>query len=139
MDTQQAICKDAAARCRGGFDFTQPNGLVDPKNYENPTGELVLALDLVQGDMDALVQVWQSIATRDEKGVWVNFLFSKTMDDLEICSDLPVHGRVEINLKQPADLDVRIPKYAIPETLRLTVEGTELPKRRVGNHLWVPK
>ena len=117
----------------------QPNGLVDPKNYENLAEELVLALDLAQRAMDALVQVWQSIATRDEKGVSVNFLFSKTMDDLEIHSDLPVRGRVESDLKQPADLYVRIPKYAILENFRLTVDGRELSKRRVGNYLWVPK
>ena len=138
-DTAQATYTNAAVRCCGGFAFTQPNGLVDPENYGNPTGELVLALDLAQGAMDALIQVWRAIATRDEKGIWVNFLFSKSMDDLEIRSYLPARGRIELDIKHPSDVYVRLPKYVTAEGVRVNVDGSELPNRIVGNYLLVPQ
>lgn len=131
--------RDAARRCCGGFAFSMPNGLVHTDNYERPEGELVLALDLVQGAMDALIKVWDAIATRDEKGIWVNLLFSKKMPDLEIRSFIPAEGRVSLKVKEPSDVYVRIPNYVALDDLHLSVDGVELPKRMFGRYILVPK
>lgn len=59
--------------------------------------------------------------------------------EAEIRSYLPALGRVELEIKTPVDVYVRIPQYVSPDGLQVTLDGSELPKRMVGSYLLVPK
>ena len=61
------------------------------------------------------------------------------MANLEIRSYLPAEGRMELEIKKPVDVYVRIPSYVSADQLQTNVNGSELPIQMIGRYLLVPK
>ena len=104
---------------------TYPNDLCD--------GPSVLSEAFVQGDTPnvtrALYLVWNSILRYADGKLKVNLLLNRASQWGDLDSYIPYEGRVEIRVKQPGDLAVRIPEWAAPPDVRVQVNGVE---RRVG-------
>lgn len=143
-DSEKEVFTDAARRACGGFSFTLPNDLIHPaiepvSSTVPERREIELAADIVGGAMDGIVEAWKAIVTRDEAGLRVNLLFSKETPELDVRSYIPAQGRVELDIKQPTDVYVRIPGYVNVQDLRTTLNGEELPKRIFGPYLLIPR
>ncbi len=135
-DSPGARYSDAAERLCGGFSFTAPNDLVDGVYYER----FDMAADLASGAIEGLAAVWRSIVTEDAGGLKVNFLFSRDTPAVNVRSHIPVQGRVELDIRKPADVFVRIPSYVDLHGLRVTLNGHMLEDLRVtGSYLHIPK
>ena len=134
-DTATELYTNAAERMLGGFSYTSPNDLIDDVLYE----KLDMAADMASGALEGLAAVWEAIVTQDAAGLRVNLLFSRDTPDLDVRSYIPVQGRVELTIKKPLDVYVRIPSYVAPDALVASVNGEALEhKTMLGPYLLIP-
>jgi hypothetical protein len=134
-DTPRFRYTAAAQRLCGGFSFTDPNDLVDGIYFE----KFDMAADLVSGALEGLAAAWNSIVTQDAAGLRVNLLFSRDTPNLKVRSHLPEQGRVELIIRKPVDVYLRIPAYVNSDDLCVTLNGKTLVDIRVtGSYLHIP-
>ena len=74
--------------------------------------------------------VWQSIVTKDGDTVNVNLLLNRASTWLDVDSHLPVEGKVVLHIKDAPIVSVRIPQWAEPADVKVTVGGQ--PRRAVA-------
>lgn len=129
--TEKVDFADAATRVCGGFGFTEANDFLSP-NY------LAVALDLAEGAMNALVAVWNSIATVDADGIHVHLLFSRRFDDFSVRSYLPHDARVAVDVPPGKALRIRVPTHVDSDRLRLTLNGKSAPCKVESGYVGVP-
>ncbi len=67
----------------------------------------------------ALYYVWDSIVVRENNEVMVNLLLNRASPWLDVCSYLPVEGKVVLRIKDAPSLAVRIPEWCDPNKVRL--------------------
>ena len=83
----------------------------------------------VHGDTAAggrgLYWIWQRILTYNQGKLNVNLLFNRASPWADVDSYIPYQGRVDVKVKQPADLAVRIPEWVAPREARVQVNGSE--------------
>ena len=72
-----------------------------------------------------LYWVWQRMLRHQEGKLRVNLLLNRASPWADIDSYIPYQGRVDVKVKQPVDLEVRIPEWVAPRVTRCQVDGQE--------------
>jgi hypothetical protein len=73
----------------------------------------------------ALYYLWQNLLHHDEGRLRVNLLLNRASPWADVDSHLPYTGQVDVRVKQPVDLSVRIPEWVTPDEVRLRVGGVD--------------
>ncbi|MBD15337.1 MAG: hypothetical protein CMJ72_09255 [Planctomycetaceae bacterium] len=128
---EEAMITDAAIRCVGGFGFTLPNDLIDA-NYPH------LAVDLVEGGMHALADVYDNIVSVDDAGIHVHFLFSYHHPAVKIRCFIPVEGLIEIHTRELLPISIRIPESVQRDSLQLQIDGQNQAIEISDSYLRIP-
>jgi hypothetical protein len=76
-----------------------------------------------------LYQVWEAILHHADGALRVNLLLNRASRWADVDSYIPYEGRVDVRVKQPLALAVRVPEWALLSDVRCRVNGTE---REVG-------
>ena len=70
-----------------------------------------------------MYRIWQRIQRYTAGKLRVNLLLNHASPWADIDSYIPYTGRVDVKIKQPVDLSVRIPEWATPQETRCEVNG----------------
>ena len=73
----------------------------------------------------ALYYVWENILHHDDGRLRVNLLLNRASPWADVDSHMPYVGQVDIRVKAPVDLSVRIPQWATADEVRTQVNGTD--------------
>ena len=75
----------------------------------------------------ALYYAWEHILTYDasRQSLKINLLLNRASSWADVDSHIPYQGRVDIRVKQPLQLSVRIPEWVKPEEVRAQVNGED--------------
>ncbi|MBI2505044.1 MAG: glycoside hydrolase family 127 protein [Candidatus Latescibacteria bacterium] len=71
----------------------------------------------------ALYYVWEHILTYRGGRLRVNLLLNRASPWVDVDSHLPYTGQVDISVKQPVELAVRLPEWVQPAQVRVRVKG----------------
>ncbi|NLG26407.1 MAG: hypothetical protein GX557_00725 [Chloroflexi bacterium] len=86
--------------------------------------------------LHALFILWKNALRVSAEGIDVNLHVDKRAPEIEVLSDQPYRGHMQIVLHRPAALRVRLPEWLTDDSaVRLTRAGAVLPWRRVGLYL----
>ena len=77
----------------------------------------------------AIYYVWENILQYQDGKLKVNLLLNRASPWADVDSHVPYVGQVDVRVKQPVELSVRIPEWVKPEQVRVQVSGAE---REVG-------
>lgn len=77
----------------------------------------------------ALYYIWEHILTWGEGTLKVNLLLNRASQWADVDSHIPYTGRVDVRMKQRAELWVRIPEWVQPGEVHVRINGQE---RRTG-------
>jgi hypothetical protein len=84
-----------------------------------------------------LYQAWKSILSRDAGRLRVNLLLNRASRWADVESYIPYEGQVDIKVKEPVDLAVRIPEWVAPEQTRCEVNQLQRPLGWEGRYAQV--
>jgi len=70
-----------------------------------------------------LYGVWRDIISYEEGQLRVNLLLNRASKWVDIESHIPYTGRVDVKVKQPIDLSIRIPEWVTPEEVKVEAGG----------------
>jgi hypothetical protein len=73
----------------------------------------------------ALYWVWHRSLTCADGKLKVNLLLNRASQWADVGSYIPYQGRVDIKVKQPVELSVRIPEWVLPNDVRVQVNGAD--------------
>jgi hypothetical protein len=104
-------------RYLGGFA-----GAPDPNDWS--AGRSTGLCCLVNGSK-ALYWIWDRILRYHDGKLRVNLLLNRASAWADVDSYIPYQGRVDVKVKQPLDLRIRIPEWAAPPEVRCAVDGHE--------------
>jgi len=82
----------------------------------------------------SIYYLWDSILAHADGKLKVNLLLNRASPWADVDSHLPYTGRVDVNIKQPVDLAVRIPEWVKPGEVRCAVAGVERPPAFDGRY-----
>jgi hypothetical protein len=71
----------------------------------------------------AIFAAWRDMLNYDHGTLKVNLLFNRASKWADIDSYIPYTGRVELKIKQPLELEVRIPEWVKPGEAKCEVDG----------------
>lgn len=74
---------------------------------------------------NCLYWVWERILRHRDDKLKVNLLMNRASEWADIDSYIPYEGRVDVRIKKPVDLSVRIPEWVKPGDTRCQVNGQE--------------
>jgi len=74
---------------------------------------------------NGLYWVWDQILRYQEGKLKVNLLLNRVSPWADVDSYIPYQGRVEVKIKKPVELSVRIPEWVKPGQTRCQVNGQE--------------
>ena len=84
---------------------------------------------LVLGDTAAgaraLYWIWNRILSHQDGKLQINLLLNRVSKWADIQSCIPFQGRVDVIVKQPADLSIRIAEWTQPHEARIQVDGSD--------------
>ncbi|MBT4503591.1 MAG: hypothetical protein HOC74_38020 [Gemmatimonadetes bacterium] len=110
--------RDVADRHRGSFGFPAPYG---HKSTGAGRGRgISFNMDIVGGVIASLCEAWRAGVRKDERGVFVNLLFDRERDAVEVESPY-THEVLQVTAKREEALWVRLPEWVDRD--RLEVEG----------------
>ena len=69
----------------------------------------------------AVYYAWERILTRQDSTLKVNLLLNRASTWADIDSHLPYAGRVQVRVKEPLNLEVRLPEWVPPDDARCVV------------------
>lgn len=72
----------------------------------------------------AIYYIWEHILTQRDGELRVNLLLNRASAWAEVDSHIPCKGQVDIRVKQPVSLSVRVPEWAEPEEIVCAVNGS---------------
>jgi len=72
-----------------------------------------------------LYWIWERILRYQDGKLRVNLLLNRASKWADIDSYIPYQGRVDVKIKKPLDLSVRIPEWVHPEQVRCQVDNKE--------------
>jgi DUF1680 family protein len=84
-------------------------------------------------------RVWAHILDHDGGQLKVNLLLNRASPWADIESSIPYQGRVELKIKQPCGLSVRIPEWVKPDQARCRVNGADRPLAWDGRYAVIGK
>jgi hypothetical protein len=73
----------------------------------------------------ALYYVWEHMLTCNEGKLRVNLLLNRASRWADVHSYIPYAGQVDVKIKQPVDLSVRIPEWVSPAQVHCVVNGQD--------------
>ena len=73
----------------------------------------------------AWYHIWENILHYDEGKLQINLLLNRASQWADVDSHLPYSGRVDVKIKRPVALSVRIPAWVIPRETRVQVNGKD--------------
>jgi len=82
----------------------------------------------------ALYYAWDRILRCDSGKLRVNLLLNRASPWADVDSHLPYQGQVDVRVKQPVELSIRIPEWVKPEETRVQVGGRERPIQWEGRY-----
>ena len=125
--------RDVATRLRGAYGMPAPYG-------HWPAGEpresIGYYMDVVGSVVGSLVEAYWESARRDERGHWVNLLFDRDTPAVTVKSPY-THDCLEISLKQPGPLFVRLPPWLDDGDIALEGAWNSTPQRWRGHYLFL--
>ena len=71
----------------------------------------------------AIYYVWENILTYAGGKLSVNLLLNRASAWADVDSHIPYTGRVDVRIKQPVDLSIRIPEWVQPSQVTVQVDG----------------
>ncbi len=124
--------RNVANRLRGAWGFPapyghEPVGLVGHERYR-----VAFNLDIVGGTVGSLCEAYREMTRFDETGHWVNLLFDHETEHIRVRS-LYTHPSLEVTVKRPGPLFVRIPSWV--DNNQLKIFGHEGVVRRSNGYL----
>ena len=122
--------RNVADRHLGAFGFPAPYGH-QPLEFERVS----FNMDIVGGAVASLCEAYRSIVTRDEAGLRINLLFDYESDAIAVKSPY-THPTLEITVRQPGPLFVRIPPWVDGQSIVL--QGIESAPRTSNGHIFFP-
>ena len=69
--------------------------------------------------------VWDNILHYADGRLRVNLLLNRASPWADVDSHIPYAGQVDVRIKQPLDLSLRIPEWVAPEHVRCQVNGAD--------------
>ena len=102
----------------GAFGFPAPYG---HQSIGKGRGAVSFNLDVVGGTVGSLNEAYREATRLEATGHWVNLLFDHETDAIQVKSPY-THKSLEITLRKPAPLFVRIPPWVDREEIR--IQGT---------------
>jgi hypothetical protein len=82
----------------------------------------------------AIYYVWQEILTHAAGRLRLNLLLNRASPWADVDSHLPYTGQVDLRVKQPVDLAVRLPEWVALDAVTVTVDGRYRPVGWQGRH-----
>ncbi len=82
----------------------------------------------------AVYYVWEKILTHEQGKLKVNLLLNRASRWADIHSHIPYCGRVDVEIKQDLDLEIRLAEWVKPEEARCMVNGTPRELRFDGRY-----
>jgi hypothetical protein len=77
--------------------------------------------------------LWQRVVTSGGDPVRVNLLVTHDAPQCRVVSSLPQQGRIRVEMKKAGDLWIRIPDWAEPRQVRVSLRGRLIvPERKDG-------
>jgi len=73
----------------------------------------------------AIYYLWQHMLTYQDGRLNVNLLLNRASPWADVDSHIPFAGQVDVKIKQPCRLAVRIPQWVAPDATRCQVSGVE--------------
>jgi hypothetical protein len=73
----------------------------------------------------ALYYAWENILSHADGKLRVNLLLNRASPWADVDSHIPYTGQVDVRVKQPVDLSIRIPEWVSPRETRCQVGGCE--------------
>ena len=122
------ITEKAAEKCVGGFA-----GSPSADDWQGREEGSIAGCCTGNGTR-ALYYVWENIVSHEGKKVKVNLLLNRASRWADIDSHIPFEGRVEIKVKEGAELSVRIPDWVNTAEARCEVSGSERPLSWEGRY-----
>ena len=89
----------------------------------HPLKSLTTANCCSSSGMRALYYVWRNILDYEPGKLRVNLLLNRASRWADVDSYIPYEGRVEVKMKQGAEVEVRIPEWAPLDQVRCEVDG----------------
>jgi len=93
--------------------------------------------DVLAAEVHSLCDIYRHICTRTQAGLKVSLHFDYEDSDLRVTSTRDERGEVSVLTKRPGSVLVRIPQWAPETSVRVTVDGENLPLTRLGHYAWV--
>ena len=125
--------KNTAARLQGSFGVPAPYGhWAADQNRES----VAFFMDVVGSVVGSLCAAYEETARHESTGHWLNLLFDHDGPGLSVKSPY-THAGLEIVLKQPGPLFVRLPPWVEPGQVALDGDGTPEALRWEGQYLFL--
>ena len=121
--------REVAARHLGAFGFPAPYGH-EPVDADHVS----FNMDIVGGAVASLCEVYRAVTHFDTAGHWVNLLFDHETDAIQVESPY-THPALQVRVKRPAPLFVRIPPWVDPQTIVLS--GVAEPLTLTNGYLFI--
>jgi hypothetical protein len=85
----------------------------------------------------ALYYIWEHILHHQPGQLRVNLLLNRASSWADMDSHLPYVGQVDVKIKQPVDLSIRLPAWVTPDQVRCQVHGQDRPVGCEGRYVQV--
>ena len=107
--------------------------------HRHPHGEAWPTTDITAADLHTLCDIYDGIVDSTESGLRVNFHFDYEDSFLRMASTRGEKARLQISLKTARPMFLRIPRWASPAAVRLTVNEKPASTAQIGGFLFVEK
>jgi len=128
-----------AERSLGGFaGWPAANDWVSSEDWygdRNPTVLRTIQNCCTASGARAIFAAWRDMLSYDSGMLKVNLLFNRASRWVDINSYIPYTGKVELKIKQPFELKIRIPEWVRPSDVKCTIDGKPLSPGYEGR--WV--
>ena len=115
IDERYLTAERAAERCLGAFA-----GWPSPNDWYVGQGDGIMHCCTGNGTR-ALYYVWENILHHHDGKLRVNLLMNRASPWADVDSHIPYTGQVDVKIKEPVDLSVRIPEWVTPAQTRVQV------------------
>jgi len=85
----------------------------------------------------ALYYVWERMLEHDAGKLKVNLLLNRASQWADVDSHIPYAGQVDVKIKKPVHLSMRIPEWVSPADVRIRVDGQDIQVKFNGRYAQV--
>jgi hypothetical protein len=127
FDSPRRTTEQVAGRTLGAFaGWPTPNDWVGAEDWEggDKQNKIYTIMNCCTGSgCRGLYSVWRDMISFKEDTLRVHLLLNRASKWADIDSYIPYTGRVDVNVKQNLDLQLRIPEWVKPAEVECTVDG----------------